>query len=58
MFLLEVRGDLEPKCPTALVSKEGSTVMLGAGALLYFKQTLRFTESQNVRGWKGPLWVI
>jgi len=25
---------------------------------LSFTSAYRITESQNVRGWKGPLWVI
>jgi len=28
------------------------------GTLAHVKQNHRITESQNSRGWKGPLWVI
>jgi len=26
--------------------------------IFYIENIHNFTESQNVRGWKGPLWVI
>jgi len=35
------------------------TAMAGASVILQANKTIhRITESQNVRGWKGPLWVI
>ena len=47
-----------PRCPGLLTALEENT------SLLYFSGSRRvfshwgITESQNSRGWKGPLWVI
>ena len=33
-------------------------LLTGRRAMYLFLGSYRITESQNVRGWKGPLWVI